>query len=60
MPVTAIPALPYTGVIGSLRGARLQGKLARGERLAPGAHRSFSFAPDAAHLFATASGRRLD
>jgi multiple sugar transport system ATP-binding protein len=54
------PAGAETWVIGSLRGARLQGKLARGERLTTGAHGSFSFAADAVHLFDAASGRRLD
>jgi multiple sugar transport system ATP-binding protein len=54
------PAGAETWVIGGLRGARLQGKLARGERLAPGAHGTVSFAPDAVHLFDAASGRRLD
>jgi ABC-type sugar transport system ATPase subunit len=54
------PAGAETWVIASLRGIRLQGKLARGEHLTPGARGFFSFAPDAAHLFDAASGRRLD
>jgi ABC-type sugar transport system ATPase subunit len=54
------PAGAETWVIGSLRGTRVQGKLGPGERLAPGGHASLAFAPDVAHLFATASGLRLD
>ncbi len=54
------PAGADTWIIGGLRGNRLQGKLAPGERLAPGARGGFTFAADAVHLFDAASGRRLD
>jgi ABC-type sugar transport system ATPase subunit len=54
------PAGAETWVIGTLHGARLQGKLARGERIAPGTRASCELGAEAVHLFDAASGRRLD
>jgi len=53
------PAGAFTWAIAELGGTRLKARLAEGARLAPGDAARLAFAPAAAHLFDTASGRRI-